>query len=76
MKELDFEGVPDHIAADRAWEDYRQRNDSIIVDLFQVRDEKGKQIHSGRHLLFSTAARWWMISASRSASCSLSLLHC
>lgn len=46
MKELDFEGIPDHIAADRAWEDYRQRNDSIIVDLFQVRDgeEKAQQL--------------------------------
>ena len=37
MKELDNEGVPDHTAAESAWATHKRLNESIIVELFQVR---------------------------------------
>ena len=31
-------GVPDHIAANQAWQAHLKRNNSVIVDLFNVSD--------------------------------------
>jgi hypothetical protein len=36
LQESDSEGVPDEELAKRAWDNYRLRNDSHIVDHFQV----------------------------------------
>lgn len=32
----DSDGLPHHVAAQKAWDLHKKRNDSIIVDLFQV----------------------------------------
>lgn len=32
IEEKESDGRPDHVVAKEAWEDYRKRNDSIIVD--------------------------------------------
>jgi hypothetical protein len=36
LQESDSEGVPDDELAKRAWDNYRLRNDSHVVDHFQV----------------------------------------
>ena len=36
MQEKDANGRPDEEVAKKAWENYRKRNDSAIVDHFQV----------------------------------------
>lgn len=36
MQEKDADGRPDEVVADEAWQNYRKRNDSSIVDHFQV----------------------------------------
>ncbi len=37
LQEKDSDGRPDKVVADEAWSNYRLRNDSVIVDHFQVR---------------------------------------
>ncbi len=32
----DGTGIPDHVAAQQAWDVHRKRNNSIIIDLFYV----------------------------------------
>ncbi len=32
----DASGIPDHMAANQAWDAHRKRNNSIIIDLFYV----------------------------------------
>lgn len=34
-EEVEGAGRPDHVVAEEAWQRYKSRNDSIIVDLFQ-----------------------------------------
>ena len=36
VEEKDADGRPDKVVAAEAWENYRKRNDSVIVDHFQV----------------------------------------
>ena len=36
IEERDAGGRPDNVVAAEAWANYRQRNDSVIVDHFQV----------------------------------------
>ena len=36
IENTDSDGVPHHVAAQRAWDLHKKRNDSIVVDLFQV----------------------------------------
>ena len=36
IENKDGDGVPYHIVAQRAWDLYKKKNDSIIVDLFQA----------------------------------------
>lgn len=36
IENKDSDGVPHNVAAQRAWELHKKRNDSVIVDLFQV----------------------------------------
>eukprot|EP00730_Choanoeca_flexa_P019041 TRINITY_DN9286_c0_g1_i2.p1 TRINITY_DN9286_c0_g1~~TRINITY_DN9286_c0_g1_i2.p1 ORF type:complete len:1088 (+),score=261.20 TRINITY_DN9286_c0_g1_i2:62-3325(+) len=35
MKELDLDGVPDPLAAEKSWQEYMSRHNSIVTDLFQ-----------------------------------------
>jgi len=37
VEEADANGRPDKVVAAEAWANYRKRNDSVIVDHFQVR---------------------------------------
>ena len=37
LPEQENDGVPDNVAADTAWRLHKQINESIIVELFQVR---------------------------------------
>ena len=39
VKEQENEGVPDTVAAERSWKTHKMLNESIIVELFQVRME-------------------------------------
>ena len=36
IENKDSDGLAHHVAAQRAWELHKKRNDSIVVDLFQV----------------------------------------
>lgn len=36
MVELQLEGLPDPLAAEKAWQEYTSRHNSIITDIFQV----------------------------------------
>ena len=36
IENKDSDGIPHHVAAQRAWDLHKRRNDSVIVDLFQV----------------------------------------